>query len=51
MTELRWGEFADVAVRRMANVKPGENLLILADTWTDIEIAQGCPRSWATCPR
>jgi leucyl aminopeptidase (aminopeptidase T) len=42
MTELRWGEFADVAVRRMAKVKPGENLLILADTWTNMEIAQAC---------
>lgn len=39
MMVLRWGEFGDVAVRMMAQVKPGENLLILADTWTDMEIA------------
>jgi len=42
MTVLRWGEFGDVAVRMMAQVKPGENLLILADTWTDLEIAEAC---------
>jgi hypothetical protein len=39
MTLLRWGEFGEVAVRMMAQVKPGENLLILADTWTDMDIA------------
>lgn len=42
MTVLRWGEFGDVAVQMMAQVKPGENLLILADTWTDMEIAEAC---------
>ena len=42
MSELRWGEFADIAVRRMAQVKPGEILLILADTWTDMAIAEAC---------
>ncbi len=29
-------------MRRMAQVKPGETLLILADTWTDMEIAEAC---------
>lgn len=42
MTELRWGEFADVAVRKMAGVKPGDTFLVLADTWTSMEIAQAC---------
>ena len=42
MRSLRWGEFAAVAVSRMANVKPGEKLLVLADTWTDMDIAEAC---------
>ena len=42
MTVLRWGEFGEIAVKMMAQVKPGENLLILADTWTDMEIAEAC---------
>ena len=42
MAVLRWGEFGEIAVRMMGQVKPGENLLILADTWTDMEIAEAC---------
>jgi leucyl aminopeptidase (aminopeptidase T) len=42
VTSWRWGEFGEIAVRMMAQVKPGENLLILADTWTDMEIAEAC---------
>ena len=42
MRALRWGEFAGVAVRDMAAVKPGETLLVLADTWTDMDIAEAC---------
>lgn len=42
MRSLRWGEFAYTAVRKMANVQPGETLLILADTWTDMDIAEAC---------
>lgn len=42
MRSLRWGEFADTAVREMAGVKPGESLLVLADTWTDMDIAEAC---------
>lgn len=38
----RWKDLGDIAVRRMAGVKPGENLLILADTETDPEVAQAC---------
>lgn len=42
MSILRWGEFGEICVRMMAQAKPGENLLILADTWTDMEIAEAC---------
>ncbi|MFT4797643.1 MAG: leucyl aminopeptidase (aminopeptidase T) [Candidatus Azotimanducaceae bacterium] len=42
MRSLRWGEFGDTAVRKMADVQPGETLLILADTWTDMDIAEAC---------
>ncbi len=42
MRSLRWGRFADIAVRNMARVSPGENLLVLADTWTDMDIAEAC---------
>lgn len=42
MRSLRWGEFAHTAVKKMATVQPGENLLILADTWTDMDIAEAC---------
>ena len=42
MAVLRWGEFGEVAVRTYAQVKPGENLLIMADTWTSMEIAEAC---------
>ena len=38
----RWKDFADIAVQRMAGVKPGEKLLVLADTETDQEVAQAC---------
>ncbi len=37
-----WRDLGDIAVRRMAAVKPGENLLILADTETDPDVAQAC---------
>ncbi len=40
MSVLRWGEFGEIAVRKMGQVKPGESLLILADTRTDMEIAE-----------
>jgi leucyl aminopeptidase (aminopeptidase T) len=41
-TIARWGELGEIVIRQMAAVKPGENLLILADTWTDIDIAEAC---------
>jgi leucyl aminopeptidase (aminopeptidase T) len=40
MAVSRWGEWAEAVMRMIVEVKPGENLLILADTWTDMEIAE-----------
>jgi len=42
MAVYRWGEWAEAVMRMIVEVKPGENLLILADTWTDMEIAEAC---------
>ncbi len=42
MAGHRWDEFAEIAVHRMGHVKPGENLLILADTKTDMVVAEAC---------
>lgn len=42
MRSLRWGRFADIAVRDMALAKSGETLLVLADTWTDMDLAEAC---------
>jgi leucyl aminopeptidase (aminopeptidase T) len=42
MSGHRWDEFGEIAVRQMGQVKPGEDLLILADTKTDMEVAQAC---------
>ncbi len=42
MSIVRWGEFGKTAVTMMAQAKPGEKLLVLADTWTDMEIAHAC---------
>jgi len=42
MAVVRWGEFGDTVVREMAWAKAGENLLVLADTWTDLQIAEAC---------
>ncbi len=39
---LRWGEFGEVVVRHVVEVKPGENLLIVADTRTNMVIAEAC---------
>jgi hypothetical protein len=40
MAKWRWGEFGKIAVEMMAQAKAGETLLILADTWTDSDIAK-----------
>jgi len=37
-----WTEFAEIAVRKMAQAKPGENLLVLTDTWADPAVPQAC---------
>jgi leucyl aminopeptidase (aminopeptidase T) len=42
MATDRWDKFAEIAVRKMGQVKPGEKLLILADTKTDIVVAEAC---------
>ena len=42
MAVHRWAEFGEAVVRMMAQTKPGENFLIVADTWTDMEIAEAC---------
>lgn len=39
---LRWGEWAKVVMEKLVAVQPGENLLILADTWTPMEAAEAC---------
>ena len=40
MAVVRWGEWAEAVMQIITEVKPGENLLIVADTWTDMEIAE-----------
>jgi len=42
MAVFKWGEWAEAVMRMLVEVKPGENLLILADTWTNMEIAEAC---------
>jgi 2,5-dihydroxypyridine 5,6-dioxygenase len=39
---LRWGDWGEAVVRMLVEVKPGENLLILADTWTYMDAAEAC---------
>ncbi len=36
---FRWAQLGDVAVRKMGQVKPGEKVLVLSDTWTDQDVA------------
>ncbi len=42
MGVMRWGEWGEAVVRTLVEVKPGENLLILADTWTYADAAEAC---------
>lgn len=37
-----WTEFAEIAVHKMAQAKPGENFLVLTDTWADPAVPQAC---------
>lgn len=36
---FRWTQFGDIAVRKMGQVKPGEKVLVVSDTWTDQDVA------------
>ncbi len=38
----QWKDLGDIAVRRMVAAKPGEKLLVLADTETDPQVAEAC---------
>lgn len=42
MLDHKWFDFSKTVVNEMACVKKNENLLILADTWTDLGIAELC---------
>ncbi len=42
MLDHKWFDFSKKVVNEMACVKENENLLILADTWTDLGIAELC---------
>jgi 2,5-dihydroxypyridine 5,6-dioxygenase len=42
MAVQRWDEWAEAVMGMMVEVKPGENLLIMADTRTNMEIANAC---------
>ena len=42
MTVLRWREWGEAVVGILVEAKPGENLLILTDTSTNMEIAEAC---------
>lgn len=39
MSMLRFSKVADVVVRKLANIQPGESVVILADTGTNLDIA------------
>ena len=39
MSIIKWSKFAEKTVKELAQVKEGENLLILADTNTNMDIA------------
>lgn len=39
---IKWSVFANRTVNMLGKVKPGESLLILADTNTDMNLAQAC---------
>jgi len=42
MSKTKWKEFGKIAVKKMAQAQPGDNLLILTDTRTDTDIAEAC---------
>lgn len=42
MSIIKWSKFAEKTVKELAQVKEGENLLVLADTNTNMDIAEAC---------
>jgi len=42
MSIIKWSKFAEKTVTELARVKEGENLLILADVNTNMDIAEAC---------
>jgi leucyl aminopeptidase (aminopeptidase T) len=40
MAVYRWGQWGEAIMRIIVEAKAGENLLVLADTWVDMEIAE-----------
>jgi len=42
MSIIKWSKFAEKTVKELAQVKEGENLLIIADTNTNMDIAEAC---------
>ena len=40
ITNLYWGKFADVAIRKLVNPEKGKPLIVLADTTNDIQLAE-----------
>jgi hypothetical protein len=55
MAVFRWGEFDGAVMQILTEVKPDENLLILADIWTNMEAAEAVlspgsvPRPMLSC--
>lgn len=41
-TRLKWGLFGERTINMLGQVRPGEVVLILADTWTNMDIAEAC---------
>jgi hypothetical protein len=37
-----WQEFAHVVVNRLVNPEPGDSFLVVADTASDLNLAQAC---------
>ena len=40
LTNLYWGKFADVAIRKLVNPEEGKPLIVLADTTNDLQLAE-----------
>jgi|TARA_B110000263_G_C15303056_1_gene508942 2,5-dihydroxypyridine 5,6-dioxygenase len=40
LTNLYWGKFADVAIRKLVNPEAGQPLIVLADTTNDLQLAE-----------